>query len=232
MSGDGSEPAPTRAELELALRAAHLSIAELREDVMALAAQVVALSERVAAGAEQEQALAARTAELRDEILLSDERTADRVLLGTAEDKYQVQEEAGDGGPPCAELLPLCQARCCSFEVALSTQDLDEGQLRWSYARPYLLERRDREHGGMCAYHDGAGCTAYAARPATCRRYDCRGDARVWVDYERRILAPAPDEAALGPAAGASPPRQALMASARSRRQALFVEASRLRRKP
>lgn len=229
MSGDGSEPAPTRAELELALRAAHLSIAELREDMLALAAQVVALSERVAPGAEQEQALAARTAELRDELLLSDERTADRVLLGSAEDKYQVREEAGDGGPPCAELLPLCQARCCSFEVALSTQDLDEGQLRWSYARPYLLERRDREHGGMCAYHDGAGCTAYEVRPATCRRYDCRGDARVWVDYERRVLAAAPDEAALGPAA---PPRQALMASARSRRQALFVEASRLRRKP
>lgn len=174
---------PTRAELELALRAAHLAIAELREDVMALAAQVVALGEVVAPTSAAEQALAARTEELRGEILLSDERTVDRVLLGHAEDKYQVREEAGDGGPPCAELLPLCKARCCSFEVALSTQDLDEGQLRWRYATPYLLERKD---SGMCSYHDGAGCTAYHARPATCRRYDCRGDARVWVDYERR----------------------------------------------
>lgn len=236
MSG---EPGPTRAELELALRAAHLAIAELREDLHALAAQVVALTERVAPeapdggdggeGAAAAQ-LAERTAALRREIAVAEVRAqsaGDRVLLGNVEDKYAVSEEAGDGGPPCAELLPICGARCCSFEVALSTQDLDEG-LRWNYATPYLLARRD---DGMCAYHDGAGCRTYASRPATCRRYDCRGDARVWADYEARVLA---DRAVVQTAHSAlrSTGRAALEASAEAHQRAMFVEASRLRRKP
>jgi len=231
MSG---EPGPTRAELELALRAAHLAIAELREDLHALAAQVVALTERVAPEEAEAEQVAERTEVLRREIALADERSqgsGDRLVLGNAEDKYAVTEDAGDGGPPCAELLPICGARCCSFEVALSTQDLDEGVLRWSYAAPYLLERGE---GGMCSYHDGAGCLTYATRPATCRRYDCRGDARVWADYERRIVADRADRAdsgGRGPGA-ASSSRTALETSVQDRRRAMFVEASRLRRKP
>lgn len=238
MSG---EVGPTRAELELALRAAHLAIAELREDLHALAAQVVALTERVApperddsgdAGASAADQLAARTAELRREIALAEvhaQSAGDRVLLGNVEDKYAVSEDAGDGGPPCAELLPICGARCCSFEVALSTQDLDEG-LRWNYATPYLLER---SADGMCGYHDGASCRTYATRPATCRRYDCRGDARVWSDYEGRVLAElAGVKSTQATQAGGSAGRAALEASAEAHQRAMFVEASRLRRKP
>ncbi|MEZ4360915.1 MAG: hypothetical protein R3B48_12100 [Kofleriaceae bacterium] len=208
----------SRAELELALRAAHLAIAELREDLHALAAQVVALTEadRDAAAL---AALEARAAELTAELAASDARAAGRVRLGAALDKYAL---AADDGPPCAELLPVCGARCCTFEVALSTQDLDDGALRWSYATPYLL---DKQPSGQCAYHDGAGCTAYARRPATCRTYDCRGDARVWKDFAARELAPLPASGA------AAPSRPQLERDARDRQLALFVEASRLRRR-
>ena len=54
--------------------------------------------------------------------------------------------------------------------------------------RPYLLR-----HGpdGRCAHLGPTGCDAYAHRPATCRRYDCRDDPRVWTDYARRELASA-----------------------------------------
>jgi hypothetical protein len=205
-----------RAELELALRAAHLAIAELREDLHALAAQVVALTER--GGEAAAEAVAARAELLRAELALSDERAAGRLRLGAAVDKYGVAE--GDG-PPCAELLPLCGARCCTFEVALSSQDLDEGGLRWDYAAPYLLAKRG---DGQCVHHDGRGCAAYGQRPATCRSYDCRSDARVWLDYPGRVLAPRA-------APGAAPSRGQLERDVRDRQLATFVEASRLRRR-
>ncbi len=227
-----SSEAPSRAELELALRAAHLAIAELREDLHALAAQVVALTELTAPATEAtevaafEAKVAARTAELRHELAVSDERSSDRVMLGRPADKYAEAPSAGDGGPPCLELLPICGARCCSFEVSLTTQDLDEGQLRWDYARPYLLARRtgSKEVGdGLCVYNEAGCCQVYEARPAVCRRYDCRGDSRIWIDYERRQLTPALRQP--------PPTRAALEANARDRRHAMFVEASRLRRR-
>jgi hypothetical protein len=210
---------PSRAELELGLRAAHLAIAELREDLHALAAQVVALTELVAPAAEpaREAQLEARAAELRRELAISDQRSTERVRLAPADDKYAL---ANDDGPPCDELLPICGARCCTFEVALSTQDLDEGQLRWNYASPYLLAKQAH---GQCAHHDGAGCQVYAFRPATCRTYDCRSDERVWSDYAQRLLAPSPSPR--------PPTREALERGVLARAQAFFVEAERLRRR-
>jgi Fe-S-cluster containining protein len=222
---------PTRAELELALRAAHLAIAELREDLHALAAQVVALTEVVGEGGQATEAglvakVEARTGELRHELAVADERSTDRLMLGAATDKYAVSAE---GGPPCLELLPICGARCCSFEIPLSTQDLDEGLLRWDYARPYALAKRDGGEGdaggdGLCVHNRAGACGVYAQRPAICRSYDCRGDARVWIDYERRQLAPRPVQPPLQ--------RAQLEERAAARRRAMFVEVSRLRRRP
>lgn len=215
---------PSRAELELALRAAHLAIAELREDLHALAAQVVALTEVVSeaggAGGDAtiDERVATRTDELRRELAVADERSTDRLMLGAAADKYQVSAE---GGPPCLELLPICGARCCSFEIPLSTQDLDEGLLRWDYARPYALAKRDGD--GLCVHNSGGACGVYEHRPAICRSYDCRGDSRVWIDYERRQLAPRPVPPPLA--------REQLEERAAARRRAMFVEASRLRRR-
>lgn len=223
---------PSRAELELALRAAHLAIAELREDLHALAAQVVALTEVVgeAGGSSQmvvtlEERVATRTDELRRELAVADERSPDRLMLGAAADKYAVSAE---GGPPCLELLPICGARCCSFEIPLSTQDLDEGLLRWDYARPYALAKRDgAEPGapgdGLCVHNSGGACGVYEHRPAICRSYDCRDDRRVWIDYERRQLAPRPVQP--------PPTRAQLEERAAARRRAMFVEVSRLRRR-
>jgi len=109
------------------------------------------------------------------------------VDVGPAIDKYAVPS------PPdldCAALIPLCQGRCCRLVFALSFQDLDEGQVRWDYRRPYQIRQRERD--GYCVHADPAsrGCTVYAARPATCRTYDCRNDKRIWDDFERRIPAP------------------------------------------
>ena len=110
------------------------------------------------------------------------------VRLRVLVDKYTVEAADID----CASLIPLCHARCCAFSFDLSSQDLDEGRIRWELQRPYVI-RHDRD--GYCTHVDrqrGFGCTEYDHRPATCRSFDCREDPRVWIDYAARIPAPMP----------------------------------------
>lgn len=111
-----------------------------------------------------------------------------KVRLSMVDDKYTVESPPID----CIERIPLCGARCCSFEVALSRQDLEERKLPFVIDKPYLLPRDPNTK--RCACMDATGaCTAYEHRPATCRTYDCREDRRVWIDYEARIPAPLPE---------------------------------------
>jgi hypothetical protein len=87
----------------------------------------------------------------------------------------------------CAERLQLCRARCCRMAVTLSRQDLDEG-LAWDEEQPFRIAHAD---DGTCHYLDAQqGCAIYDRRPAMCRRYDCRADKRIWIDFERRIATP------------------------------------------
>jgi Fe-S-cluster containining protein len=116
----------------------------------------------------------------------SDVHMGTRVSLDLGGSKY----EATSPDVPCAELMPLCEARCCKLSFALSTEDLDEGVIRWDYGQPYLI--RQRASDAYCVHNDpqSHGCTVHAQRPRVCRRYDCRKDARIWIDYEKRIVAP------------------------------------------
>ena len=99
-------------------------------------------------------------------------------------DKYEVSGPDID----CASLLPLCRARCCSLDVKLTRQDIEENQLRWQVEQPYILDKAD---DGYCAYlADGGGCSAYDIRPVTCREFDCRDDPRIWFDFDNKIPAP------------------------------------------
>lgn len=111
-----------------------------------------------------------------------------QISLSTVDDKYAVDNSDMD----CAARMHLCHGRCCSYNIPLSTQDLDEGKLAWRIREPYLLAQSD---AGYCVYQnvDTGFCGNYEARPATCRIYDCRHDTRVWLDFEARIPAPMPD---------------------------------------
>jgi Fe-S-cluster containining protein len=111
-----------------------------------------------------------------------------RVRLSVVDDKYGVESPDID----CAARIPLCGARCCSFEVMLSRQDLDEKKLPFVVDQPYMLPRDPVTKRCACMDAEGA-CSAYDYRPATCRTYDCREDRRVWIDFERRIPAPLPE---------------------------------------
>ncbi len=109
------------------------------------------------------------------------------VELSTFEDKYEVTGEPID----CESRLPLCQARCCSFAVALSRQDIAEGQLTWEIEHPYRLARGPDSYCGHLG-RDDARCQRYEHRPAVCRVYSCKTDPRVWLDFDARIPAPLP----------------------------------------
>lgn len=104
-----------------------------------------------------------------------------RVFSG---DKYEIEGPDID----CASLVHLCRARCCSLDVKLTRQDVEEGQLEWKVDEPYVLAKAEDNY---CAYlADSGGCGAYDIRPATCREFDCRDDARIWFDFENKIPAP------------------------------------------
>jgi len=91
----------------------------------------------------------------------------------------------------CETRLHLCRARCCSFGVRLSREEVEAGRLLWNIEEPYLLRR---EADARCSHLDRAtlGCGVYSDRPGPCRVYDCRNDQRVWIDFDARIPAPMP----------------------------------------
>lgn len=184
----------TRTDFERALRNLNVANLELRDLVLKLAAQVVTLTDELTkrldhgtpATATVEAAVDGAVGKTVASVRAADDGGS-RVGLDLADDgsKYDVV------GPdiPCEELIPLCHARCCSYVFALSTEDLDEGVIRFDYGQPYMIRQRS---DGYCVHNDAEtrGCTAHAHRPRTCRTYDCRADKRVWLDYENRIAAP------------------------------------------
>ena len=182
--------------------------------MLALTEQVATLAPDPAA---VDAAVEARTAALLPVITAAD--ASGRLHLGDDADKYAIAPIAPGEGPPCLELLPLCEARCCELEFALSSQDLDEGVVRWDHGQPYLIRHDDR---GRCVHLGPSGCDCYAQRPAPCRSFDCRHDPRIWTDYARRE--PAPRSALLAPP-GPDP------AAAATRSRGLFFESLRLRQR-
>jgi Fe-S-cluster containining protein len=233
----GTEPgdAPvTRSDFERALRAVNVGVTDLHDDLLRLAAQVVALTDELTrrldapaapapAAGTLEEVVAATTGPIVEKIqaAIEDSASANRVHLGPVVDKYEVTLA---DPPPCRELLPLCHGRCCTLRFSLSTQDLDEGVIRWDYGRPYMIRQRGSD--GQCVHNHPAThvCTVYEHRPAPCRSYHCRDDKRIWKDYERRIPA---DPAVREQEESGTPLDLAhLMRRARARQVALLQESS------
>src|SRR5215510_1532670 len=91
-------------------------------------------------------------------------------------DKYAVKNAEVD----CGARMHLCHGRCCSFEVRMSRQDLEEGELKWAIESPYHLPRNGE---GYCIYQtrETGFCGTYRNRPAACREYSCKDDKRIWI---------------------------------------------------
>ncbi|HEY0254335.1 MAG TPA: hypothetical protein VGC41_22560 [Kofleriaceae bacterium] len=232
--GTAAPDAPvTRADFERALRHLNMSDHELRDAVLQLAARVVALTDELTRRIDHvepdpappgtpaapatttiENSVGAHLAEALRNVRVGDAAQPTRVSLDLGGDKYATQSTA----PNCEELLHLCRARCCTLSFALSTQDLDEGVIRFDYGQPYLI--RQRESDGYCVHcdPDDLACTVHAYRPRVCRAYDCRDDKRIWIDFAQRL--PQPGGAALED----KPGQFDLLDRARQRARAAVVE--------
>lgn len=183
---EGEDDGLTRQGLEAGLRFIHGALGHARAQLSDVTASHEALLMFLAKqGVLDAEAFAAhREAAVTRELKRRSEQPD--LHLEATPDKYTM-DDAVD--LDCLALLPLCKARCCRFHYALSEQDLDEGVLQWNYGQPYLLAQTTE---GRCVHHGPDGrCQVFGARPAGCRRYDCRGDRRIWLDFDNRI--PAPD---------------------------------------
>jgi Fe-S-cluster containining protein len=175
-------------DVERGLMLAHNNATDQLEQIHRLSAHVYALTQllvrdEVVKLAELEALRQATHDEMR-------ERNPLRWLVARVHDvegdKY---DPARQVSIDCASRLPLCRAACCRLDFYLGNQDLEEGAVRWDLARPYHIKQRE---DGYCVHCSAEGsCEVWARRPATCRTYDCRGDARIWVDFEARIPNPA-----------------------------------------
>ena len=223
MGQDKPESPLTRAELERALRASNLMIANLRDELLSLAAQVVVLRNELAAqGTIDSSKVEDRVRNVHTQIQLADEsgESLSADFGEAAVDKYGLPKL----DIPCEELMPLCKARCCKLQFALSTQDLNEGTVRWDYAKPYWIEQRAGD--GYCVHNDAEtkGCGVYECRPSPCRKFDCREDPRIWADYAKRIPAKETSLDEYTRPDDAKSDRSELMAAIEDRKSARVIE--------
>jgi Fe-S-cluster containining protein len=81
----------------------------------------------------------------------------------------------------------VCKAVCCSFVFALTKKEVEKGIIKWNPKRPYFIARDD---DGYCPHLDRESllCKIWEDRPERCRKYDCREDQNVWIDWEKKVL--------------------------------------------
>jgi hypothetical protein len=195
----------TRAELERAIRHLTLVDLDLRDAILQVGARMIALTDELTRrldGVEPDPAppgtpAAEPTHTVEHAVILATPHALAQVRAGDAADLRRIQLDMGadkygvePAAPPCAEVIDLCQARCCTFDFALSSADLDEGVIRWDHGQPYLIRKRASDRYCVHNHPSSRACTVHAYRPRPCRSYDCRDDPRVWIDYEQRIPAP------------------------------------------
>lgn len=179
----GSDDAQAR-QAELGILTAQGQIAQNTDNLLEVAATVAALAEVLAArGLVEPEVLEQARGAARERLRATEfgQRIAVR-LQDDGRDKYTAENAEVD----CGARMHICHSACCAFDVPLSRQDLEEGQLRWELSRPYVLR-----HGadGLCMYRDPATgfCGSYENRPLACRKYTCKTDRRVWKDFDRMI---------------------------------------------
>ena len=184
---DGEESLVPSQEFERGLRFLHLLAMQLKQDLYDTVTQVSSLIDAMTEkGLIDKAGLEARYDGSRQREF---ERIRTHAVVQIADPNQRETEVSGET-IDCSSLIHLCKARCCTFDVTLSAEDLDAGVIRWDYGQPYRIRSAAN---GYCVHScggDGGGCTAYEYRPKACKTYDCRSDERIWIDFENRIPAP------------------------------------------
>ena len=87
----------------------------------------------------------------------------------------------------CAERIPICKAVCCRLTFPLTTEEIQDGHLKWELGQPYFIRHDER---GACVHQDRSTClcAVYSERPNLCKHYSCQADKRIWKDFAKMIL--------------------------------------------
>jgi Fe-S-cluster containining protein len=87
----------------------------------------------------------------------------------------------------CEARIPYCKAVCCRLRFPLTVSEIETGPVKWDLGRPYF--NRQAPNGYCHCFDDSShGCTVYDERPAPCRQYSCKGDERIWKDFEGMVI--------------------------------------------
>lgn len=87
----------------------------------------------------------------------------------------------------CDARIPHCKAVCCRLRWALTVEEIEHGPMKWDLGRPYF--NRHNEHGYCSLIDDQTyGCTIYDQRPMPCRQFSCKGDERIWKDFDNMVV--------------------------------------------
>ena len=177
---------PVRNDMDDGLRFVHVMNMQVKHDLFETTTQLSALVEElVARGQIDAMAFAERRERVRQREAERQKKKA-HVDIADIVDKYTLTNLPDID---CVSLLPICKARCCRLFFPLSFQDLDEGKLEWDYGLPYQIRKGQ---DGYCVHSNSETrqCGVYEGRPGICRTYDCRNDKRIWLDFEKKIMAP------------------------------------------
>lgn len=89
----------------------------------------------------------------------------------------------------CKERLTICKAVCCSFVFAITKEEVQKGLIQWNSELPYFIKR---EEDGYCPHlcRETRICSIWNDRAERGRKYDCRKDTSVWLDWENSIINP------------------------------------------
>ena len=87
----------------------------------------------------------------------------------------------------CEARIPYCKAVCCRMRWALTVEEIEQGPMKWDLGRPYF-NRHNAE--GYCEQIDPEthGCHIYEDRPSPCRQFSCKGDDRIWKDFDAMVI--------------------------------------------
>lgn len=102
-------------------------------------------------------------------------------------DKYDLAAVEAAATVDCEKRFEFCHGACCTLDIILTRQDVDEGVVQWELEDPYIIRQGD---DGRCVHQaTDLRCTVYEHRPAMCRQYSCENDKRIWDDFENYVPA-------------------------------------------
>lgn len=86
--------------------------------------------------------------------------------------------DEADAEVPCGRRLDTCKAICCTFQFALTKDEVRRGQIKHDSRRPFFIAH---EADRYCHHlnRDTLRYDIWEQRPLRCRRYDCSDDPEV-----------------------------------------------------